>query len=97
MRTILWLAFAACSSGTGTTTRPTGPVRGALPDAAVVAAPSPTDKECEQLIGHVVDLQLRETRPTPPLTTEESQRAAQPLQAFKAECATLTRTGPASR
>lgn len=88
---IVWLAFAACSSGTGTPTRPTkrppsGPV-----DAAVTSPSPPSDTECEQLVAHVVELTLRERAPEPAPTEAETRQISDSLRAFRTECTALSR------
>jgi hypothetical protein len=94
VRTIAWLVFAvACSSGASTPTHPTKPTPTGVPDAGVAAGTAPSDKECEQLIAHVVDLTLRERvpAPEPAPTAAEAQNIDEPLRAFATECTTLSR------
>lgn len=94
MRTIVWLVFAAaCSSGSGTTHRPSNPTPTGTPDAGVAVAPALTAAECQQLVAHAVDVALRERTPAadPAPTDAERAKIEEPLQAFATECASLTR------
>ncbi len=89
---IVWLAFAACSSGANPPGRPTKPTPTAPDsDAGMVATTSPTAHECEQLVAHVVDLTLREHPPEPAPSEAESAQITQSLRPFAAECRSLTR------
>ncbi len=96
---IVWLAFAACSSGANPLTRPNppNPPNPTNPteqtDAGIGATTSPTARECEQLIAHVVDLTLREHPPEPAPTEAESRQIDQALRSFATECSALTRDG----
>ncbi len=88
---IVWLAFAACSSGANPPTHPTKPSAPGSTDAGVVKATSPTAKECDQLVTHVVDLTLREHPPEPAPSEAESTQIDQALRSFATECGSLTR------
>ncbi|CAN5711793.1 hypothetical protein BH11MYX3_BH11MYX3_42020 [soil metagenome] len=88
---IVWLAFAACSSGANPPGHPTPPKPTGSADAGTLAATSPSAQECDQLIAHVVDVTLREHPPEPAPSEAESQQIDRALRPFAAECSSLTR------
>ena len=59
--------------------------------ATAAAQSAPSEKECELLVTHVVDLTLREHPPEPAPSEAEAQAIAQPLRSFVAECTALSR------
>ncbi len=93
MRTIVWLVFAACSSGPGTPTHPTKPPPTSTHDAGArtPAQSPPSSKECELLVTHVVELTLREHPAEPAPSAAEMQAIDQPLRSFVTECTALSR------
>ena len=58
--------IAACSSATGPIKQPTGSGSPVAHDAAPTAS-GPTERECDDLIAHVIELRLTELRPATPL------------------------------
>ena len=87
------LLCGACSSAPGTPTKPTKPAPAGPIDAAVPTISAPTEKECEQLVAHVVDLSVREHAPpiNPAPNDAESQQVDQSLRPYVTECTTLPR------
>ncbi|MBX3156832.1 MAG: hypothetical protein KF773_12610 [Deltaproteobacteria bacterium] len=76
MRCIVWLAavLLACSSGQNSRPHvPSGSGATVPADAAPPVAGGPTERECDDLVAHVVELhlaELRRTVPTDQLPTE---------------------------
>jgi hypothetical protein len=93
VRIVCLLLCAACSSGSGTPTKPSVPTPTGPADAAVTTVSSPSEKECEQLVAHVVELTVREHAPAinPAPNDAESQKMDQSLRPYVAECTTLSR------
>lgn len=71
------LSLAVACSSTGGRPRPPGP--GAPPDAAVEpSSTAPSERECDDLIGHAIAIRIAEMRQTVPadqLPTEAEQAA----------------------
>jgi hypothetical protein len=64
VKRIAWLFIAACSGGGGTTPQhPHG--SGSSATAGAPAADHPSERECDALIDHVIDLSLAERRDKP--------------------------------
>ncbi len=98
MRRIVWLIvllpLAACSSRASDPSRPRG--TGTPPDAEVVIANGPSERECEELIGHAIALgtaDLRATKPAEQLPTdvERDELAGELRTKFGPGCRTLSR------
>jgi hypothetical protein len=70
VRRIAWLFIAACSSSSGTTPQhPQGSGSGVT--AGEPAADHPSERECDALVDHVIDLSLADRRDKP----SEGERA----------------------
>ena len=76
VRWTVWLVVAACSSGAGPTTRPTGPVGTGSGDGGVPVVTAPTEVECAALVDHAVELGAAERarRPADQQSTEADQK-----------------------
>ena len=71
MRRIAWLFLAACSSGSGGTT-PHHPEGSGSSGAAHTEADRPSERECDELVEHVLALELA-TRKDKPSDAELAQ------------------------
>ncbi|MGE0549381.1 MAG: hypothetical protein AB7O24_05070 [Kofleriaceae bacterium] len=89
MRWLIWIAVASCSSGTTTPSKP-APDRSPR-DAGTIAAAPPSQRECEALAGHAIELATNERRDDPPTTATEREQARGKLRAYVDECMTLPR------
>ena len=63
MRRIAWLFLAACGSGSGTP--PQHPQGSASGNETRTVADLPSERECDDLIEHVIQLQVAERRDKP--------------------------------
>ncbi|MGE0871246.1 MAG: hypothetical protein AB7P03_21960 [Kofleriaceae bacterium] len=90
MRWLIWLAVAACSSGTTGPSKPTTELR--AHDAGTTAAAPPTERECEALAGHAIELAANDRHDDPPASAGEQERARVKLRSYVEECMSLPRT-----
>jgi hypothetical protein len=75
VRWILWLLVACSGQPKGEPHRPHG---SSAPDAAVAEA-GPSEKECEALIAHVIELGAADAKSDPPPTADERKTATSEL------------------
>jgi hypothetical protein len=91
MRALFWIVLVACSGTSSQANRETSP-----PNASGdTPPPGPSERECEALTAHAIDLAIEErkrTRPQdPPITPAERERVAHQLHPLTADCRGLTR------
>ena len=94
VRWTLCLVVAACSSSAAPPTRPTGPTGSGSGEVSTASATTLTERECEQLVVHAVQLGAAERTGRPPdqLSTEADQEQTRSrLRPFIDECRALPR------
>src|SRR5688572_13982424 len=91
---ILWLIFAACSSTAAPPTRPVGSSGDGSAGTGELASTGPTERECEQMVAHVIALGAAEHAGRPPdqLPTDADQEHLRTkLRPFIDECRARSR------
>ncbi len=94
VRWTLWLVVAACSSSAAPPTRPTPPTGSGSGPSGELAVAGPSERECEQLVAHAIELGAAERTGRPPdqVSTEADQNQLKTrLRPFIDECRALSR------
>jgi hypothetical protein len=94
VRWTLWLVVAACSSSAAPPTRPTDPTGSGSAATGTSGSDAPTERECEQLVAHAIQLGAAERTGRPPdqLSTEADQEHLRTrMRPFIDECRALPR------
>ncbi len=74
MRSSLLALLVACSSHTSEPKKPNG--SGSPPADAAVAVPGPSERECNDLFAHAIELQLADSRQTKPAQVPTADEVA---------------------